>query len=176
MILQYFSGSKDWQCPECDGCFATKITVLQHMVTHYDTLPYLCDQLKPTVLHLRISVIIQYFSGSKDWQCPECYGCFATKNTMLQHMVTHYDTRSYLCDLLKPTVLQLRISVILQYFSGSKDWQCPECDTCGTTKNTILQHMVRHYDTRPYLCDDLKHALKNSGYEYDVFIFRIQGL
>ena len=39
-----------------------------------------------------------YFSGIKNHPCPVCNIHFATKNTMMQHLVTHDESRPYLCD------------------------------------------------------------------------------
>ena len=39
----YFLGRKDYKCPICGVAFAKKNTVNQHMVTHSNARPYLCD-------------------------------------------------------------------------------------------------------------------------------------
>ena len=42
-MLIVFVGKRPWQCPSCPKSFAVKNTLDQHMVTHDDLRPYLCD-------------------------------------------------------------------------------------------------------------------------------------
>ena len=37
------TGRKDFTCPECGVGFATRNTLSQHLVTHSEIRPYLCD-------------------------------------------------------------------------------------------------------------------------------------
>ena len=46
------------------------------------------------------------------------------------------------------------------YFSGVKNHPCPVCKICFATKNTLMQHLVTHDETRPYLCDECGFSTK----------------
>jgi len=86
--------------------------------------PYLCtvcDKRYTTKQGLNFHK--QRHNGEQNHACPQCEKCFATRNTLRQHMNIHTDR-----------------------------YRCPECGKCCKSSHELTRHGKRHSGEKPFEC------------------------
>ena len=85
---------------------------------------------------------------------------YKDKNQGLKHLGDKQRWQMPDCHISPSNSMIIMLCTCIIYFPGVKDFACPECEACFATKNTMLQHLVTHSQSRPYLCDECGFSTK----------------
>lgn len=98
-------------------------------------------------------------SEDRSFKCRECEKSFRQLSTLTQHKAIHSTERPFVCDLCERSFN--RISTLISHkkiHSGDKPYKCEYCEKSFHQKGNLKNHLFIHTNARPYMCNLCKRG------------------
>nr|XP_022906544.1 gastrula zinc finger protein XlCGF49.1-like isoform X1 [Onthophagus taurus] len=144
--MKVHSGSKPFQCTECEATFCRKtyleVNFKVHMRTHTGERPFQCEYCeKRFTQKSSLNTHKRSHTGERPYSCNVCNRAFAVKNYLIAHRWTHVSDKQ-----LKCVHCCLEFTSRSQYILHSKThlFDCShECHFCGRVF-AKESYLIRH--------------------------------
>ena len=198
-------GDQLFSCFLCTESYNELATLLTHMQTHYEEIPYKCNICKkslPNVAeftkHMKthkvkkpylctvcnrsfkhpslLSRHARLHTGEKPFACCVCSKSFSQTGGLAHHMRTHTGEKPYRCTVCQKAFSQsASLSTHMRIHTGEKPFSCTVCGRSFTQSPDLNRHMVTHSGQKPFSCSICNESFSLSYNLYKHMKIHIEG-
>ncbi|ESO07403.1 hypothetical protein HELRODRAFT_76586, partial [Helobdella robusta] len=147
-----------WTCPYCQKTFVQNSNFKNHVRTHSDERPFVCDICSigfKERYHLKKHILFKHTNDMKE-TCKICGKSFKDSTAVRAHERIHSEARPYGCGLCGKTFKTSELHLKKHHlYRHTNEYPC-ECSICGKRfKDTsaVRLHERIHSDDRPFRCE-----------------------
>lgn len=123
------------QCSFCPKRFKTKQALCNHLRTHTDERPFICE-VSIDGFHSQTTIFISLFSLQK------CGRGFKTRSALRNHYAVHATKKDFACTHCSfRTTSKSNLNIHSRIHSNVRPYKCRHCDFRFNTNSNMLKHI-----------------------------------
>ncbi|XP_062619452.1 uncharacterized protein LOC134281011 [Saccostrea cucullata] len=152
------------QCDICKDVFIRRQDLIDHMVNHTQTFPYICKECGKGFKNKgKLKVHMISHVSHRPFQCDICGMSFKMKATLGTHIKRHKEVKPFKCNYCplrfksvegsRNHMLHKHITPEELKYIKFKVYKCEYCNKLMGQKHMYMRHVRLHTGERPCVCD-----------------------